>query len=177
MGDARAGDDGAFAELVRRHQSAIRRQLRHLMKGEAAIADELAQDTFVQAWRHLPSYRGESTLTTWLHRIAHRCFLMHLRAQTSRGAPLVCAPGDDEVAEPTTNPLSKRLDVARALAALPEPERLALLYCFQLELTHDEAASALGLPLGTLKSHVARGKARLRRFLAAWAPENANHDD
>jgi DNA-directed RNA polymerase specialized sigma24 family protein len=63
-----------------------------------------------------------------------------------------------------------RLDVERALAALPETQRLALIHCFHLDLSHDEAASVLGWPVGTLKSHVARGKAALRERLAAWAP-------
>jgi RNA polymerase sigma-70 factor (ECF subfamily) len=65
----------------------------------------------------------------------------------------------------------QRIDVTRALAALPEAERVALIHCFQLDLSHAEAAEVLGWPLGTLKSHVARGKARLRETLAAWQPE------
>jgi RNA polymerase sigma-70 factor (ECF subfamily) len=62
----------------------------------------------------------------------------------------------------------QRLDVERALAALAEAERVALIHCFGLDLSHAEAAAVLGWPLGTLKSHVARGKARLREQLAAW---------
>jgi RNA polymerase sigma-70 factor (ECF subfamily) len=58
----------------------------------------------------------------------------------------------------------------RALARLPEDERHALLHCYHLDLSHEEAALAMGVPLGTLKSQIARGKARLRDWLSAWAP-------
>lgn len=71
---------------------------------------------------------------------------------------------------PASKPALQRIDVNRALAALPEAERVALIHCFQLDLSHAEAAEVLGWPLGTLKSHVARGKARLRATLAAWQP-------
>ena len=65
-----------------------------------------------------------------------------------------------------TTPLFSR----DALAGLAEVQRLALFHCYQLDLSHEEAADVLGVPVGTLKSHIARGKDRLREALAAWAP-------
>ncbi len=170
---ARSGDQAAFGRLVRRHQSNVRRQLRHALRGDAALADELAQDSFVLAWRHIGEFRGDARFATWLHRIAHRRFLMHTRAQASRPDRCV-APDDggalqDAHAVPAAD-VAMRLDVERALAVLPDTQRLALVHCFHLDLSHDEAASVLGWPVGTLKSHVARGKAALRVALAAWAP-------
>ena len=172
---ARRGDRAAFARIVARHQSNVRRQLRHDLRGDVATADELAQDTFVLAWRSLVTFRGDARVATWLHRIAHRRFLMHARATASRID--VVSSDDDELparAEAGTvdADAAMRLDVERALADLPEPQRQAVFHCFHLDLSHEEAAAVLGWPLGTLKSHVARGKAALRRRLAAWAPSD-----
>ncbi len=170
---AQRGDANAFGQLVMRHQSTVRRQLRHLVRGSDAVADELAQDTFVLAWRRIGEFRGEARLSTWLHRVAYRRYLMHRRSEAGRiettdesragGAADTGATGIDI-------DVARRLDVERALAGLPEAQRLALFHCFQLDLSHEEAADVLGMPVGTLKSHVARGKARLREALAAWAP-------
>ena len=64
-------DRTAFGELVTRHQSAVRNFIRHLTGGDAALADDLAQETFIQAYRSLPHFRGESAFPTWLLGIAH----------------------------------------------------------------------------------------------------------
>ena len=177
LATARRGDAVAFGALVRRHQSTVRRQLRHLMHGNDGVADELAQDTFVLAWRRIGEFRGEARLATWLHRIAYRRFLMHLRSEAARVETSEAGdPGDAEPQGAGTGPsdvdveVARRLDVERALGGLSEAQRLALFHCFQLDLSHEEAADVLGMPIGTLKSHVARGKARLREALAAWAP-------
>ena len=160
-----------FEALVREHQSRVRQQLRRLTRGDPALADDLAQETFVQAWRHIGTFRGEARVSTWLYRIAYNAYLAHRRsvaAQTAAGTeevPLDAALPGDAAAD-----AGLRLDVARALNRLPEPERVALVHCFQLDLSHAEAAEVLGWPIGTLKSHVARGKARLREHLQAWRP-------
>src|ERR1700750_722725 len=79
LAQARRGDRHAFARLVRAHQSRVRLQLRRLTRGDAALADDLAQETFVQAWLHINEFRGDARLTTWLHRIALTRFLQHAR--------------------------------------------------------------------------------------------------
>ena len=164
--------DADFETLVREHQSRVRQQLRRLTRGDAALADDLAQDTFVQAWQHAAGFRGQARVSTWLHRIAYHRFLMHRRTPQAGAVSLDAAPPDGDSAQAVVEPdVALRLDVERALARLPEPERVALIHCFQLDLSHAEAADVLGWPLGTLKSHVARGKARLREHLAAWQPE------
>jgi RNA polymerase sigma factor (sigma-70 family) len=170
------GDAGApplhatgYEALVRKYQSRVRTQLRRLTKGDAALADDLAQETFVLAWRHVGSFRGDARVSTWLHRIAYNAFLAHVRGARAHEA-LDEAQIESSVPD-ASGAAAQRIDVERALAALPEPERVALIHCFQLDLSHAEAAEVLGWPLGTLKSHVARGKARLRERLAAWQTE------
>ena len=75
---------GAFEQLVRRHQGLVRAQLRRLLGDDPALADDLAQEVFVLAWRKLDQFRGESRFGTWLYRIAYSCFLQHVRGRGGR---------------------------------------------------------------------------------------------
>ncbi len=155
-----AGDDRrAFAELVGRHQSSVRGLLRRLTAGDAALADDLAQQVFVTAWRKLGSWRGGARLSTWLYRIAWNAW-----ASQARRAPPV-EPPPPEPARPADDAALDRRDLARALAQLRPEERAALAVTYGQELTHEEAADLLGCPVGTLKSNVLRGKEKLRRLL------------
>jgi len=171
---ARRGERPAFARLVERHQSRVRLQLRRLAHGDTALADDLAQETFVQAWLHLNDFRGDARLATWLHRIALTRFLQHVRRPQ---LPLEWSADETSAAdEPGHDPRAAEgltRDVERALQALSEIQRLAVVHCFHLDLSHAEAAHVLGLPLGTLKSHLDRAKSRLRELLGAWNPESA----
>ncbi len=169
---ARQGDRHAFARLVRAHQSRVRLQLRRLTHGDAALADDLAQETFVQAWLHLNDFRGDARLATWLHRIALTRFLQHVRRPR---LPMEWCESETD-AGPSHDPRAAEgleRDVERALQSLSEIQRLAVVHCFHLDLSHAEAAQVLGLPLGTLKSHLDRAKQRLRELLGAWNPEAA----
>ena len=170
---AAAGDRAAFEQLVRSHQSAVRHQLRRLTHGDVALADDLAQESFIQAWTHLAEFRGQARFASWLYRIAYHRFLMHLRSH-----PPMPAIADDESSEGAALALghdsAMRLDVEAALTRLPNAERVALIHCYHLDLSHEEAAQVLNLPLGTLKSQVLRAKARLRELLADWAPEKTS---
>jgi len=161
-----ADDRRAFAELVLRHQSSIRTLLRRLCTGDQARADDLAQETFLRAHRRLASWRGQARFGTWLHRIAWNVFLSEARRLPAPEPPPPAPPPGPERAE-------ARLDLERAFAFLREEERAALALAYGQELTHEEAAAVLGWPLGTLKTHVARGKDRLRRLLFPSAEVSA----
>ncbi|NGY03593.1 RNA polymerase sigma factor [Solimonas terrae] len=164
-----AGDDRqAFAALVRRHQSPVRNLLRRLTAGQHALADDLAQETFLQAWRKLGQFRADAQFSTWLHRIATNAYLQYLRARRIELSldeiPAIAADAvDDEVPD-----ADLQLDMARAFAVLSPAERAALLQCYHLDMSHEEAAAALRCPIGTLKSHIARGKQKLKACLQAW---------
>ena len=153
-------DRRAFEQLVRRHQGMVRAQLRRLLHGDEAKADDLAQETFLLAWRKLPQFRGEARFGTWLYRIAYTCFLQARR----RNQPDMAA----QAADPVVEAIDLRIDLGRALQSLSEAEQTVLLHVAQLGLSHDEAAYVLDMPLGTVKSHARRGKARLRELLAGW---------
>ncbi|MFC4161163.1 RNA polymerase sigma factor [Chitinimonas lacunae] len=168
---ARRGDRAAFASLVRLHQRAVRAQLRRLCSGDDGWADELAQEVFVSAWLALPSFRGEARLGTWLYRISYHAYL-----QARRARPLTVELDEQTLADHAGHSDPRqgsalRLDMDRALAQLSEGERAALIHCYHLDLSHEEAAQVLGLAVGTVKTHIARGKLRLRQLLASWESE------
>ncbi len=157
-----AGDDRrAFAELVRRHQSAVRGLLRRLTAWDAALADDLAQETFLRAWRSLASWRGEARLSSWLYRIAYNGWASQVRRAPEPEPPEPAPP------RPAADGAIDRHDLGRALATLREEERTALALAYGRDVTHEEAAAILDWPLGTLKTHLLRGREKLRRILAA----------
>lgn len=172
-------DRHAFAELVKRHQSSVRACLRRLTAGNHALADDLSQETFVLAWRNLKSFRQEARFSTWLYRIATNCWLAHVRKRQEellgdRDAGIGDDDPDDSDAARDSGDhaamTTMKLDLERALARLPEAERAAIVQCYHNDLSHEEAAYVLGCPVGTVKTHILRGKQKLKTALAAWAP-------
>ncbi|MFL6590800.1 MAG: RNA polymerase sigma factor [Chthoniobacterales bacterium] len=161
-------DHHAFAELVRNHQSSVRGLLRQLVRTDVSLADDLAQETFLRAYRNLRSFRGEARFSTWLYRIAYNCF----REEARKRKELV---GIDEAQlegehDPQTVDPGLRHDLSRALQLLPVHERTAIVLCCQNGLSHDEASRVLEIPLGTVKTNVLRGREKLRKLLSAWGP-------
>lgn len=159
---ARRGDRPSFERLVRTHQAYLRQLLRRLCRGDHALADDLAQEAFVAAWRALPGFRGEARFRTWLTRLAINAFRQQARKAWPEALPDEAPDAPDSDFAPAAG---ERLDLQRALARLREPEREALLMCFYADLSHAEAAEALGWPLGTLKTQVLRARAKLRAWL------------
>ena len=161
-------DRDAFAELVRRHQSKVRAALRRLTKGDAALADDLAQETFILAWRNLKAFRFEARFSTWIYRIAFNAWQSEARKRHEVRLDLDAdelPPGSDAFDEMPD--VASRIDLERAMATLSDGERAAIAACYYADLSHEEAAAALGMPLGTVKTHVMRAKLKLRARLAA----------
>ena len=159
-------DRQAFSLLVLRHQSKVRTVLRRLAKGDAALADDLAQETFVLAWRKLASFRFEARFSTWLYRIAFNAWQSEARKHRE-----VLLDLDDDGPQGSERyeempDIAARVDLERAMAELSDGERAAIGACYYADLSHEEAAAALGMPLGTVKTHVLRAKAKLRARLA-----------
>ncbi len=154
-------DVAAFSALARMHQSKVRGLLLRLTRGNHAAADDLAQETFLAAWRAIANFRGESSFSTWLYRIAYSRFLMQARKRK---------PDDQlgewqETAPSGENATLARVDLERAFAKLSPQESAALTMCFALGMSNSEAATAMAIPLGTLKSHVLRGREKLKTIL------------
>ena len=158
VAQAQAGSADAFGRLVHRHQQGLRAFLRRLTANHAD-ADDLAQETFVFAWEHIARFDPARPFRPWLfgiawrkHREGKRGWIRRLTRQghAAQDLPTVFQPDP-----------GLRLDLAKVTAALPPEQRAALLLCLACEFTHAEAAEALALPLGTVKSHVARGREKL----------------
>jgi RNA polymerase sigma-70 factor (ECF subfamily) len=160
---ALAGSDGAFARLVERHQAAVRGFLRRTLGGGWAEADDLAQETFLAAWGALRSLKDPDGLRAWLCGIAWRKARDRIRS-ARRGAARDAA-WLETIDLPAGISNEDRLALAAALAELTPEVRACVSLCRAEDWSHAEAASALGLPLGTVKSHVQRGRARLLKAL------------
>lgn len=160
------GDRNAFEQLVRRHQGVVRAQLCRLLHGDAAGADDLAQEAFLQAWRKLHQFRDEARFSTWLYRIAYSCFLQAYRKKSE----LADDAGASEVEQlpAPERAIDLQLDFQRTIGRLSDAEQTVLLHCAQMGLSHQEASYVLAMPLGTVKTHATRGKAKLKVWLAAW---------
>jgi RNA polymerase sigma-70 factor (ECF subfamily) len=162
------GDQAAFAILVRETEGRIRGLLLRLTANRV-LADDLAQETFLRAYRGLAHFEGRSALSTWLYRIAYNVFLNH-RARTKEFVPLPEA-GLRQTAAPEGEGSARRRDLRadldQAIASLPEKYRVVLALCYVRELTYPEIAEMLDVPLGTVKTHIHRAKKQLREHLGA----------
>jgi len=169
-----AGDDrNAFAELVRRYQSEVRNLLRRLVP-DAFAADDLAQETFLHAYRALARYRGGAKFSTWLYRIAYNEFLSEQRRKDTARRKLSVAGGSESGESSSLDSAEAKHDLERALGALRPEERAALVLTYARDVSHEEAAVILDCPLGTLKTHVARAKDKLRRVLSETEAQRAH---
>ncbi len=152
------GDAQAFGGLVQMHQSRIRAYLLRLTRGDDSRADDLAQEVFLTAYKKIKLFGATGTFSGWLHKIAYRAFLQGLRQASARRAR---ESAWQEAQAPAADIKDARLDIERGLATLKAEERSALTLCFSHGYTHQEASGIMEIPLGTLKSHIARGKAKL----------------
>ncbi len=160
-----ARDGAAFGALVRMHQSNVRGFLLRMTRGDGALADDLAQDTFLEAYRKIAQYRGEGSFAGWLYRIAYTRYLMQARRRKLENLD----DAVESIAAPDTQAASiAKLDLEKAMTQLAPAERAALTLCFALGLSNEEAAMALNQPLGTVKSHILRGREKLRVLLRGW---------
>lgn len=151
-----------FALLVEAHQQAVRAFLRRLC-GDPAEADDLAQEVFIAAWTSLDSFRRDADFRLWLYGIAYRKFRASRRAAGRRRKREAFVA---EIAETVATPdADARLDLQKAMMALSEPQRAAVALCLAAGVSHGAAAALLALPLGTVKAHVARGRATLLSML------------
>jgi RNA polymerase sigma-70 factor (ECF subfamily) len=162
-----AGHDGrhAFAMLVGRHQSDIRNSLRRFTRGNIALADDLAQETFIRAYRSIGSFRRDSSFRTWLYRIAYRCFLSELR----RNEPQTEELGDQQEATGSDHEAREFMDhFDAAMRRLSPAQRDAVHFSLQRGFSHPEIADIMGIPVGTVKTHVLRGRRKLQEILSDW---------
>ena len=170
IGRARAGDQAAFRKLVERHSSRAIGLARRML-GSDVEAEEVAQDAFLRAWRALPRFRGDSSFSTWLHRIVVRRALDRSATLKVRRALETGLTEGQESAQATTpgglgREQAMRLD--RLLASLSGVQRAAVVLYYYEDRSVEQVAQAMGIPAGTVKTHLHRARAQMR---AGWVEE------
>jgi RNA polymerase sigma-70 factor, ECF subfamily len=173
--EARRGSQEAFADLVRRYQVRVF-NLARTSTGNAADAEDVAQEVFVKVFRALPSFRGDSTFRTWLYRVAVNAIRSHIGRPSLFGRFRRVEPdgadgdaGLDALPGPmhAEDALAYRDAVDHALGRLPPDLRVAVTLRDIEGLEYKEIAAVLDVPIGTVMSRISRGREKLRPILAA----------
>jgi RNA polymerase sigma-70 factor (ECF subfamily) len=164
-------DHQAFATLVERHQSAVRQFLRRLTGNDSSRADDLAQETFWRAYRHIRTYQGHGRFLSWLFGIAYQLFVSDER----RARRMSYVPFEENVtvAAGAADPVAAQMTFDQLMKMLRPEERAAVVMHYRHELTHSEIAAALGVPVGTVKSLIRRARMKLQ---AAYSPGTGGVD-
>jgi RNA polymerase sigma-70 factor (ECF subfamily) len=162
-----AGDDGAFAEVVRRRQGRVRKFMYHLCR-QPALGDDLAQQVFLKAWRSLDQLRSAAAFDGWLKKIMVSVWLQEVR----RGKLATVRDLDFADLAVHHDGTAARMDLDAALASLPPDMRVCVVLAYNEGQSHPEIVELTGLPLGTVKSHIARGAVRLRALLVGYGEES-----
>lgn len=173
VAEAAAGSREAFDELVGRYRSRIY-NLARIMTAGGPDADDLAQETFVRAYRAIGRFRGESTFRTWLYRIAVNVIKSDAGRRSREYEPGTPAPGDygrfsriEQMpsSDDLETTLARRQLIDRALASLPPEMRIAITLRDIQGLEYREIADLTGVPIGTVESRLFRARQRLRPLL------------
>jgi RNA polymerase sigma-70 factor (ECF subfamily) len=173
---SREGDLAAFNCLVERYQAGVYNLCLRLM-GNAAAAEDAAQEAFIAAFRHLDRFRGGS-FRAWLYRIAANACYDEMRRRKARPAASLDRPvaqGERALEPPDSAPgleehaanVELRTALESALARLPEEQRLAVILCDVQGFDYAEVAAVMQVSLGTVKSRISRARSRLREMLRA----------
>ncbi len=166
------GDQDAFALLVQRHQRFVF-NLVFRMLGQYEEADEVTQETFLAAWQGLPGFRGNARFSTWLYRIAYNCALKQLE-QRKRDQALQLAIqveqadqriNNDERIGAEIEARDRQIIVREHLSNLPAKYRIVLVLRHLQEMTYEEMAEILTMPIGTIKTHLFRARNLLKERL------------
>lgn len=166
-----AGESEALREIIRRHGSPLAAFLRQ-MTGDAASADDLAQEAFLRVYRNSARYVPGGGFRAWLYTIARHLALNHLRDRHQE-TPAVAVPVAEAPAPDGGERGELQSMIERAIDAVPEPFRSALLLCVLHGLSYEEAAEASGCSVKTLSSRLARGRERFRELVAPYLATGA----
>ena len=167
---ASRGDTGAFEALYRQHVGRVY-GLCLRMTGQAEAAEDLTQDTFVNAWRSLPGYEGRSSFSTWLHRIAVNAVLAKRRSPQGRNEISMTDDAGEQMDFETQGALDEAtpIDLERAIEALPPGARDVMVLHGIYGYSHEEAAGMLGVAVGTCKAQLHRARHLMRARMSAEA--------
>lgn len=165
---ARAGDQEAFAEIVRATQTQVYNLAYQIIRNPQE-AEDLTQVAYLRAWRALPTFRGEAKLSTWLYRITTNTCLNRRRqlAHVAETDATLLAQAPDPQPQPETHVIERLTgaELWRKVAELPERYRAVLTLFYQAQLSYEDIAATLALPLGTVKAQLNRARQALARTI------------
>jgi len=156
--------------MIEPHIPALRRFASGLLRN-GDRADDLVQDCLERAVRGWRSRQEDGSVKCWLFTILHNCFLNDRRRDGRRGAPASLDEAPEPSALPDQHDRMEFLDVLDALDTLPDDQRAVLLLVGVEEMSYQDAARSLGVPIGTVMSRLSRGRERLRRVMAGEIPD------
>ena len=152
-------DHRAFGKLVLKYQSDVRGLLIKLTNGNKALADDLAQDVFVRAYKYLRTFKATASFSTWLYRIAYNVFIDY-----SNSIKFTEDIADYEyIADCNGEPYSS-IDIENALKILKENEKICILLHYEKGFSHSEIAKIINIPLGSVKTNILRAKEKLKKY-------------
>ena len=157
------GNKRAFDTLVKKYQSPIRRFFLQQTLGDEALSDDLAQETFIKAYTHLASYKNLSSFSTWLFRIAYNVFYDYIRNRKETSGLEDWEV--DATHQTEQRQIGKEMDIYRGLSLLKGVERTCITLHYMEDLPIAKISAIVGIPSGTVKSHLSRGKEKLANFL------------
>ncbi|MDL2227725.1 RNA polymerase sigma factor [Odoribacter sp. OttesenSCG-928-L07] len=153
-------DSRAFEKLVKKYQSQIRRYFLNQTLGNAALSDDLAQETFIKAYLNLTSFKSLSGFSTWLYKIAFNTFYDHIRKEKNHNKEI-----EYENIAPQSEKIHNNIDIYNAMKILKEVERSCISLFYMDDLSIESISSIMELSEGTVKSHLSRGKSKMAEWL------------
>lgn len=179
----KSGDQDAFAQLVQRHQRRVFNLVFRMLQ-QYEEANEITQETFLAAWQGLPAFRGDARFSTWLYRIAYNCCMKQLEQrkrdralQTAMQAEHILNRNDaDDQARAELEAHGFQELIREHLAMLPAKYRIVLVLRHLQDMTYEEMAEILTMPIGTIKTHLFRARNLLKERLQALEQEWKTRD-
>lgn len=152
-------DHRAYGKLVLKYQSDVRGLLIKLTNGNKALADDLAQEVFIRAYKYLKTFKATASFSTWLYRIAYNVFIDNCKS-TKHTEDIV----DYEFFVDDNVDLNSVIDLQNALKILKENEKVVILLHYEKGFSHSEIAKIMDAPLGTVKTNILRAKEKLKKY-------------
>jgi RNA polymerase sigma-70 factor (ECF subfamily) len=151
-------DHKAFDILIDKHQSAVRNLFFKMTSGNKALTDDLSQEVFIRVFRHLKSYNSTAQFSTWIYKVALNVFYDHKRKMRYSEEII----SDNSICEEES--IDNKIDVVNALGVLNDKEKAAIILQYEKGFSHSEIAKIMKLPIGTVKTNILRGKAKLKEY-------------